>query len=860
MTNMGMTKRILSFLLAFCLVITSVAGVAELSGKEVSMTSEAATSAVNYQVFRQTEPVYGNYDPSGGTTSTIREKGCGIMSIVNAVYYLNGNIIPLKELFDWAYSTGGFGSSGTYRDIIYPNLQAAFGAQYGFTVGTRKYAKVTDAAFISHIQNGGVAIVHVYRHFMCIADYDPVSGRFLLIDSAPNWARESSISGNWMTADELEGGIESERFVIDWWCLLSKASSTCKNYTATATVGSGSGSVFFYNDVSTSKFAAGGTVFFRPVPASGYKVSSINLNGTSIPVTNNGNPDMYSFVMPSANATVTVNFTTGGATLPNSMLTSSATFTHPEGIVVRTDSATPNSYVGLFKSTETNYSIENSIFYYSAPSQYYDKNAEAIGTTLNMQTGFRGGKFREHGVAGTYKVLVFTASGSVVTNIVTITVSGTDAHAATITYIPEKIDYSAMDPADIVFDNSTSKYWASVGYANATTVSLSVTPKNDTALSLISAASDDPGLTLNYALLPELNTSNYKYMVVTAMTSASNKNAKMYFCPGSITGATEDCAKGWQWNNDGLWHDYIIDLSGISTFTGNLNSIRFDYFDGTTAAGSELWLRSIRFLTSKPTTPTITTGSASIAADEDITFTYSGLESYQNTNQGALFFVGLYKQGEQPGSAKSSLYTFVKNSSMTGNLTKTATGGTLLGSSIPAGNYTLWLAYDGTGSTDSTNLNNVMFATESASYDFVITEGGNQGGIEGDTTQDVIVKISTSDIEAVSGKTVASAVTELNALLGATTTITKNGESVSNTATLGTGMVATSNGKSYDIIIEGDVDGDGLVNIADAVATMIGVKDATKITGAYAKAALACNNKTKGILSILEVMAILNKI
>ena len=144
-----------------------------------------------------------------------------------------------------------------------------------------------------------------------------------------------------------------------------------------------------------------------------------------------------------------------------------------------------------------------------------------------------------------------------------------------------------------------------------------------------------------------------------------------------------------------------------------------------------------------------------------------------------------------------------------------------------------------------------MFATSGSSYDFVIEEAA---------VGDVIVKVNTSDIEAASGKTVASAIIELNTLLDATTVITKDGAEVSNTATLGTGMVATAGGKSYDIIIEGDVDGDGLVNIADATAAMSGVKDASKITGAYAKAALACNGKTSGSLSILEVMAILNKI
>ena len=173
------------------------------------------------------------------------------------------------------------------------------------------------------------------------------------------------------------------------------------------------------------------------------------------------------------------------------------------------------------------------------------------------------------------------------------------------------------------------------------------------------------------------------------------------------------------------------------------------------------------------------------------------------------------------------------------------------GKTIPAGNYTLWIAYDAKGSAGSYNLGNVMFDADSASYDFVIEEA---------SVGEVIVKVNTSDIEALSGKKVSSAIVELTTLLGTSATITKDGETVANTATLGTGMVVTAGNKTYDIVIEGDVDGDGSVNIADATAAMAGVKDASKVTGAYAKAALAVNNKTSGALSILEVMAILNNL
>lgn len=989
---------------------------------ETAITSEAA--ATNYQVFRQGDAVYGTYDPSGGAGCTVHKNGCGIMSIVNAVYHLNGNIISIKDLFDWAYSTGGYGTSGTTRYTIYPALQAAFGAKYGFTVGTMDYGTVSDSRFISHLQNGGTAIVHVYNHFMCIADYDSASGRYLLLDPSPGWDnRHSSAGGNWMTAAELTGGINSTYLNVDWWCLLSPATASCTNYTATANVTSGSGSVFFYDDVSSSKFAAGTTVFFRPVPANGYKVSSITVNGTSIAVQNGGNPSMYSFTMPSANCAINVNFTTGGSAISNSMVVATTSYTLPGGITVRADSAQPNSYVGLFKSSTTSYSKSTAVTYYSAPAYYFENNTSGQGYTTWMQSGKRGGNYGSYGSTGSYKVLVFNTSGTVISNIQNITLSGSDGHAAVLTYLPDveptpdptpstynltakvaagegtvhfgnnvtstevaagtvvnyevtpadgwevsqvliygtkqTVDASggvyqftmeaadatvsvtfvqkaattytvkaevaagegvvhfgdnitsaqiaagtvvnyqvtpaagykvsqvliygtkqnvsseggvyqftmeeadatvsvtfeqsyttALSADDIVFDNNDAGAWISSGAVNATSLALETSSIGDTALTITASASDDPNITLDYSQLDALSASTYKYMIITAKTSASNTSAKMYLCPGSITSPTEDCATTWTWDNDGLWHEYVIDLSSLSTWSGALNSIRFDYFDGTTAAGSILYLRSIRFTSTKPSAPTVKTDSSTFTVGADITATFSGLDSYTGTNQNAVFFIGVYKRGAEPGSEGSLLYTIVSSVSGSVNVTSTAIGGTSAGTTLPVGNYTLWLAYDATGSTENYNLNNVMFASSSASCDFTIEEA---------STGEVIIDVGTSNITAASGKTVSAAIIELNTLLGATTTVTKDGVEVVGTTTLGTGMVATANGKSYSIVIKGDVTGNGYVDIADAAAVMADIKGTSDVSGAYAQAALACTNRT-GSLSVLEVMAILNLI
>ena len=653
-----MSKRILSFLLAIYFTVTSL--IADVTLSDTAITSDAAEAyrEQNYQVFRQTDQNYGNYDPSNGSGCTIQKNGSGIMSIVNAVYHLTGNIMSIQEVFDWAYSTGGYGTTGTTRYTIYPSLQPAFGAKYGFTVGVMAYASVSHTSFINHLQNGGTAIVRVYNHFMCIAGYDSVTGRYLLIDSDPDWDnRHSSAGGNWMTAAELTGSI-SPFLMVDWWCLLSKGSASgTKKYTATANVAEGSGSVFFYDDVRSAKFTAGTNVFFRPIPASGYKVSSITVNGTEVAVQNDGNPSTYMFTMPSEDCAISVGFSSGGSDHANITYTSATSYTLPSGIVARTDSARPNSYVGLFTEDTTSYSKSTAITYFSAPAYYYINNSTAEGYTTQLQSGKIGGNYSVYGSTGTFKVVTFDISGNVYSND-TITISG-----------------------------------------------------NDT----------------------------YK----TAITSCR------VYGPSPIYKATATVVTG----------------QGSVHFGNNVTSTTFRY--GTT-----------------------------------VYYQVTPAEGYKATE---ILVYGTPQTIKNNGG--NAIYNFIMEEE----------------------NVTV----------------SVKFEQDSTS------------NIE---SFDVIVNVNTSDIEAVSGKTVATAMTELNTLFGSTTTITKNGEAVSNTATLGTGMVATANGKTYDIIIEGDVDGDGAITVADATATMAGIRDTFKVTGAYAKAALAVNKKTSGALSILEVMAILNAI
>ena len=359
---------------------------------------------------------------------------------------------------------------------------------------------------------------------------------------------------------------------------------------------------------------------------------------------------------------------------------------------------------------------------------------------------------------------MYDSSGAVISDVVNITINNatTTTHMDTLLFTPSGAATYSVTPDDIVFDSSSAAEWVSDSSSYDASVALGTDAGGDTCLVVTSAASNDPQITMDFTKLDSISASEYKYMVVTAKTSAANTSAKMYLCAGNITVATEDCAKGWQWQNDGLWHDYLIDLSSLSAWTGNVNSIRFDFFDGTTAADSVLYLRSVEFYSSKPSTPTITTNKTSFAVGDTITLSYSGLTSYLDTNQNQMPFVAIYANGTAPGNGSALLYTYVTDGSGSITFPTGATGGTAVGTTLPEGNYTAWVAYDAKGSTDAVNLNNVHYAADGASYDFVISSTGTDTPVD----PDPVVK---GDVDDDGALTIADASMVMAALRGTAT-------------------------------------------------------------------------------------------
>lgn len=319
-----MKKRIVVVLLAIAI---AVSGLIPFANFESNASSYSLT---NHQ---QTESPWGYTYYDGYTFAS---SGCGIMSTVNAVHYATGNWINPLELANWAHSAGFYtGTDGTYRSMWSYLNSSGFASAYGFKVVTTAYSTVYDTAFRNHIANGGVAVVHVYGHYMAIVDYNSSTGQYLLWDNAAGpvcgYKRPTSTAGDWCTAAELEGGWNSTYLTIDWYCLISSTGSssggsTSSSYKVTTNVVSGGGKAGFNDDCSSTSVSVepGKTVYFRVTPNTGYKATKVVVGGTSFTLKNNGEgSQVYTFTMPQGavgidvtfsktSYTVKTNCTTGG--------------------------------------------------------------------------------------------------------------------------------------------------------------------------------------------------------------------------------------------------------------------------------------------------------------------------------------------------------------------------------------------------------------------------------------------------------------------------------------------------------------------------------------------------------------------
>lgn len=151
----------------------------------------------------------------GGKKATLSSAGCGVLSYVNAVYYMTGNFIEPANLAKWSVDNGyRINGKGTSLGL-YKAFADKYGDDYGF-----KYSgsKSSVSATRSHLQNGGTAIISVPGHLMALVDYDKDSGKYLILDSYKSKNRGTSGKGyRWLKESEFKGKLK-----VSYIRLLSK--------------------------------------------------------------------------------------------------------------------------------------------------------------------------------------------------------------------------------------------------------------------------------------------------------------------------------------------------------------------------------------------------------------------------------------------------------------------------------------------------------------------------------------------------------------------------------------------------------------------------------------------------------------
>ena len=253
-------RKVLSALVAFVMLVTMM----PLSAIPVSATTSfTQQNVLQVNANSRSDYISGSWYSLTNGSGNIRDAGCGIVSLVSAVYNLGGTIEKsnigsvIDEVFDWAYSKGYWtGSAGTYWSM-FVNSDDKFGAKYGFLVSKQYGSKDSEStsltSLVNHIKNGnGTAVVHVYGHFMAVVDYKFENGKEMLrvFDPAPgagsnyNSLKRKNVThaaGDWFELSVLQrdGGTKgsqgsTENIEIDGYWLISPTgtgSTTTSNST-----------------------------------------------------------------------------------------------------------------------------------------------------------------------------------------------------------------------------------------------------------------------------------------------------------------------------------------------------------------------------------------------------------------------------------------------------------------------------------------------------------------------------------------------------------------------------------------------------------------------------------------------------
>ena len=174
------------------------------------------------RLYNQLDSQWTKVAISKTSTSTMKSSACGIFSFCNAIFSLNRNEADAVEVATWAYSINAYrpGAGGTYREILYNNIEQEYGEKLHFTLNGQIWGKITDSRLKNHLLGGGVAVIHVSGHFMAVTGYNPETGLYHVLESA--CSKKRGLEGDsWVTAEKMSSGYTN----VDWFVLISNRDS-----------------------------------------------------------------------------------------------------------------------------------------------------------------------------------------------------------------------------------------------------------------------------------------------------------------------------------------------------------------------------------------------------------------------------------------------------------------------------------------------------------------------------------------------------------------------------------------------------------------------------------------------------------
>lgn len=153
---------------------------------------------------------YGYKDEAGTQPATIGSSGCGLLAIVNAIYYLNGQMVPPEVVAEYSLKYGYRpNGGGTYATLAksfckYENRGQYYGVNYVATI-----SGLAEARDYLTGKKGGhgkcTVIFNVQDHYVALVDYNASTQQYLVYDSDVTGRFTNTKGYRWMTAEQFTG-------------------------------------------------------------------------------------------------------------------------------------------------------------------------------------------------------------------------------------------------------------------------------------------------------------------------------------------------------------------------------------------------------------------------------------------------------------------------------------------------------------------------------------------------------------------------------------------------------------------------------------------------------------------------------